>query len=75
MKTIETVATVTPEGTLTVQVPSDIPPGEHEVVVVIEEQLIGKKPRAPLELTGRLVGLEADSFTYRREDLYGDEGR
>jgi hypothetical protein len=38
MRTIETTATVSPEGMLVVQVPSDIPPGDHRVVLVIEEQ-------------------------------------
>ena len=36
MRTIETTATITAEGTLTVQVPPDIPPGPHHVVVLIE---------------------------------------
>ena len=29
MRTIETTATITAEGTLTVHVPPDIPPGPH----------------------------------------------
>ena len=38
MRTIETTTTITAEGTLTVQVPSDIPPGPHHVVVLIYYQ-------------------------------------
>ena len=38
MRTIETTATITAEGTLTVQVPPDIPPGPHHVVVWIDDQ-------------------------------------
>ena len=38
MRTIETTATVTNDGKMTVQLPPDIPEGEHRVVVVIEEQ-------------------------------------
>lgn len=37
MKTIETKALVTSDGKLIVQVPSDITPGEHRVVLIIEE--------------------------------------
>src|SRR5262245_59814364 len=42
MRTIETTATMTDEGTLTVQVPPDIPSGPHRVVVEIDDQ-----PRMP----------------------------
>ena len=38
MRTIETTATITAEGTLTVHVPPDIPPGPHYVVVVIDDR-------------------------------------
>jgi len=46
MKTIETTALVTPDGelTITLQTPPDVPPGQHRVVVVIDEQ-----PAAGLE--------------------------
>ncbi|MBI1294593.1 hypothetical protein GC175_06505 [bacterium] len=37
MKTITTRGTVTTEGSLIVPIPLDIPVGEHNVVVVIEE--------------------------------------
>lgn len=37
MLTIETVATVTQEGTITAKVPGFVPQGEHRVVIVVEE--------------------------------------
>ncbi|GAB1541839.1 hypothetical protein NUACC21_45120 [Scytonema sp. NUACC21] len=37
MRSIETIANVSPDGTLTVQLPYDVPPGNHRVVVVIDE--------------------------------------
>jgi hypothetical protein len=43
MLTIETVATVTEEGTITAKVPGFVPQGEHRVVIVVEE--------SPLERT------------------------
>jgi len=75
MKTIETTVLVTPEGTLTLQVPEDIPPGEHRIVVVIDEQPISKKQQPPLKFSAYPVGLVAEDMTFRREDLYGDWGR
>jgi hypothetical protein len=37
MLTIETVATVTEEGTITAKVPGHLPKGEHRVVIVVDE--------------------------------------
>jgi hypothetical protein len=37
MRTIKTRATVGPERTLTVAVPPDVAPGEHQVVVIIDD--------------------------------------
>ena len=37
MMTIETVATVTEEGTITAKVPGYLPQGEHRVVIVVDE--------------------------------------
>ena len=78
MQTIETTATVLPDGTLTVSVPPTIAPGVHRVVVVIEESTAptGLEPQGeaidlrPLPLPGW-----PDDATFRREELYGDDGR
>jgi hypothetical protein len=78
MKTIETTATVAADGTLTARVPSDIPLGEYQVVLVIDEtadEPLARTPKPPLKL--KVFALEswpADS-TFRREDIYGDDGR
>ncbi|HEY0512392.1 MAG TPA: hypothetical protein VGH73_10835 [Thermoanaerobaculia bacterium] len=37
MLTIETVAVVTEEGTITAKVPGYLPQGEHRVVIVMDE--------------------------------------
>lgn len=39
MRTVETVATITPENKLIASVPKDIPQGECQVVLVIEQNL------------------------------------
>ena len=38
MRTIETEAVITAAGQLTLEIPPDIPPGRHRVVVGIDEQ-------------------------------------
>jgi hypothetical protein len=40
MVTIETVATITEEGTMTAKVPGYLPQGEHRVVIVVEETAV-----------------------------------
>ena len=75
MKTIETTVLVTPEGTVTLQLPEDIPPGEHRIVVVIDEQPIvqGKRPRWKFPVDR--YGPWPEDLTLRREDMYGEWGR
>jgi hypothetical protein len=38
MRTIQQVVTVTPDNQLIIQLPVDISPGKHKVVLVIDEQ-------------------------------------
>ena len=76
MKTIETVVNVTPERQIIVQLPPDIPAGEYQVVIVLNEsvksdQLAVKNQAKRFEYSDYPVGLVADNFTFRREDLYG----
>ena len=74
MRTIELQGIVAPDGTLTVRLPSDVPPGEHRMVLVIDERPV-QRPHTPLKLNvGKLAGWPPDA-TYRREELYGDDGR
>src|SRR6266542_5848192 len=79
MKTIEATATISPDGTLTVHVPPEVPPGEHRVVVVIEEQstepATHQPVRPPLALPVINVGSWPADLSLRREDMYGDDGR
>jgi hypothetical protein len=75
MKTIETTVLVTPEGTVTLQLPEDIPPGEHRIVVVIDEQPIVREKRQPLKFPVDRYGLWPEDLSLRREDMYGEWGR
>ena len=78
LRTIEATAVVTAEGTLTVRVPPDIPPGEHQVVITIGDAPAPAPtgdPEAPLVLhTFNLDAWPADA-RFRREDIYDDDGR
>ncbi|MHC5729641.1 MAG: hypothetical protein ACYT04_48535 [Nostoc sp.] len=78
MKTIETIATVTKDGKITAQLPLDIPEGEHQVVIVIDEKPLAEKEeskekKAPLKFSAYPVGLVSESLTFRREDLYAND--
>ncbi|MBD2612183.1 MAG: hypothetical protein FWK04_06045 [Nostoc sp. GBBB01] len=78
MKTIETIATVSKDGKITAQLPLDIPEGEHQVVIVIDEKPLteeekNKQKKAPLKFSAYSVGLVSESVTFRREDLYAND--
>ncbi|MGH8001914.1 MAG: hypothetical protein ACREPR_21420 [Brasilonema sp.] len=73
MKTIETIATVTADGKMTLQLPPDIPAGEHKVVVIIAEQPLPKKPQTkekhqPLEFSAYPVELVSENVTFPTEN-------
>lgn len=75
MRALTVTAVIRPDHTLTVQVPSDIPAGTRTVIVVLED---GQETcRHPTSLTFRPhpVGPADPACTYRREDIYGDDGR
>ena len=78
MKSMQTTATVSVDGKLIVQLPPSISPGEHRVLLVIEDDTRPVQARIykrPLGLNVlRWETWPADS-TFRREDIYGDDGR
>jgi hypothetical protein len=73
MHTVETTATVAPDGTLTVQVPLDVMPGTHRIVLVIDEshEPQGRQLDAFPVVS---VGAWPSDLSLRREDMYGDAG-
>ncbi|HKI31909.1 MAG TPA: hypothetical protein VKA46_08570 [Gemmataceae bacterium] len=77
MRSLVVTAVVTPEHTVTVTVPGDIAPGPHQVVLVIQEDVQPLPQGQPdfLNWPAHPVALVDPSFTFRREDLYGDDGR
>jgi len=78
MKSIETIATVTKDGKITAQLPLDIPEGEHQVIIVIDEKPLiqeaeKKEKKARLKFSAYPVGLVSESLTFHREDLYAND--
>ena len=75
MRMIETTVTVTEEGKMTIQLPQDIAPGEHQVVIVIEEQPIKKEMQSLADFPVRDYGPWPANLSLRREDMYDEWGR
>jgi hypothetical protein len=62
MVTIETVATVTEEGTITAKVPGYLPQGEHRVVIVVEEPPLPRVPARFPDLASFRESLGAEPY-------------
>ena len=84
MITVQTRITVDDHGVATLRLPPDITPGPHEAVVVIEEALAQNKASSSTQdKTSIREWLPrhdvpwpfSPTETFRREDMYGDDGR
>lgn len=76
MRTLTTKAIVTADHKLTLFVPEDVSPGEHRVTLMIaEEALSSPEKHSLMDWPAHEVALVDPSNTFRREDLYDDDGR
>jgi hypothetical protein len=75
MRTLTIKAVITADHTLTVPVPADVSPGVHQVTVVIEEAPLAPEPGSLMDWPAHDAALVEPKNTFRREDLYGDDGR
>jgi hypothetical protein len=75
MRAIEVTINVLPDGTVELEGPADLPPGKHHALLVVEAPPATTARRRPLQLRSYPVGLISVHDTFRREDLYGDDGR
>ena len=75
MKTIEMTAMVGPDRKIVVQLPPDIRPGKHSLVVVIEETPAAAVRAALADWPLHDVGPWPADLSLRREDLYDDSAR
>jgi len=74
MRTLQITATITPDHELTIQLPPEIPAGDYQIVLVIEEQPI-QAQRPPFKFPVDDYGPLLTELSLRREDMYGDFGR
>lgn len=72
--TIRTRATVGEDGKLEVMLSGELPPGEHEVVITVEEASPAKRKFRVKDFPVNDTPWD-DSISLRREDMYGDDGR
>ena len=67
------------DRTITGTAPSDVPPGEHEVVIAVASPPARrerrKKPFNVDDLPIVDLGPWPEGMSLRREDIYGDDGR
>ncbi len=69
--------TVEADGTARLRMPGTVPPGEHEVVVVVEERAEAGRPRKSMleDFPVDDYGPWPERLSLRRQDTYGDDGR
>jgi hypothetical protein len=67
MRTIQTRGTVTPDRKLTIELPADVEPGEHQVVVVIDD-LLSRELAAVAQHGGAFDWLEDEPDRYTDDD-------
>jgi hypothetical protein len=76
MITIQTRVTVDEQGMATLRLPPSVTPGEHELVVVIDESPSPLKTSIMEAFPRHDVKVNLpEGFTFRREELYDDSGR
>ncbi|MEQ8974126.1 hypothetical protein [Coleofasciculus sp. E2-BRE-01] len=80
MRTLETTVNVTSDGKITLQLPPDIPAGEYQVVLVLDQTIVPEasetpKKRPPLNFPVDSYGSWSPNLSLRREDMYDEWGR
>ena len=76
MRTIQTQVTVDDQGQATLRLPTDIVPGVHDIVVMIDETPAPQPITSVNDLPKHNIPWPFDpNDTFRREDMYGDDGR
>ena len=69
---------VDPDHIITGVAPPDVPPGEHEITIMVAPlpaRQPAKKPFNVDDLPEHDLGPWPEGLSLRREDMYGDDGR
>ena len=74
MRAVTATAVVSSDHTMTLPVPVDVPLGPQTVIVVLQDS-VALRATEPLNFAPHPVGPADPSCTYRREELYADDGR
>lgn len=77
MVTIETTIQVDEQGKATIQLPTGSKPGAHRALVVVfdEPQTAVTRPSMAELPRHDIPWPFPEGYTFRREDMYGDDGR
>lgn len=75
MKTIETTISVLPDGSIRIPPRSDLTPGQHRAVLIVEEAPLPSVARKRLQLKLLDWSDWSTRSTYRREEIYGSDER
>jgi hypothetical protein len=75
MKTLQTKAKIDTNGQLIVNVPVDMPAGEYQIVLVIEENPLKKEKSSLIDFPTHDIGSWNSNLSLRREDMYGNDER
>ena len=82
MRAVETEIKVLPDGSGVVNTGKQLKPGLHKILIIADESAVSEEDQANKEMKKaffdlkpiRLQGWPKDS-TFRREDIYDDDGR
>jgi len=66
---------VTEDGTLTISLATDLEPGPHRIVLVVDEVPDSKERREGLCFPVHDLGPWPEGLSLRREDMYDEWGR
>lgn len=75
MKSLEMTAIVGDDRKMVVQLPADIAPGPHRIVVVVETTPTRAPSKSLNDLPIHDAELVDPNFAIRREDIYDESGR
>jgi hypothetical protein len=76
MTTIQTTIVVDEQRRATIQLPPQVTPGPHQAVVVIDEPAAAQAQPTMADFPRHEIPWPfPEGFTFRREEMYGDDGR
>lgn len=74
MLTLKTTAHIDNNRQINIQLPETLSPGAYELVIVIDEKPVEKEQKKKLKFASYNYPIPKGE-TFRREDMYGDDGR